>query len=165
MVGHLEALKSYEERGIPTLPNTSPSCQLREVETARDSLVLQTVKDDVGAMVEKGNAELQAKRKIAMFTKALLKLRDYKKLLRDAHNIEQIEENEKRVEKGIHRLQLETFLDTAKKAEFKGQTRKALDQYYEALYFLRNDAIDDSLQAAQISELELKIKALGGDIK
>lgn len=51
-------------------------------------------------------------------------------------------------------------LEAARKAEFKGQKKKALDQCQDALYFLYNDEIDDSLQAEKIVEIEAKISEL-----
>ncbi len=67
---------------------------------------------------------------------------------------------EARVRRFSHQTQLNAYLEAARKAEFKGQKKKALDQYLEALYFLRSDEIDDSLQAEKISELEAKISEL-----
>ena len=63
----------------------------------------------------------------------------------------------------IRRMKLEAErgrIEDAKKAEFKNQRKKALDKYYEALYFLKNDEIDDSLQQDHISMIESKIKEL-----
>lgn len=65
-----------------------------------------------------------------------------------------------KVRKFLHETQLNAFLEEARKAEFKGNKKKALDQYKEALYFLRNDEIDDSLQAGKIKEIEKKISEL-----
>ena len=52
------------------------------------------------------------------------------------------------------------FIEKAKKFEFKEQYSKALDQYYEALYVLKTDDVDDAEQGAEIKELELKIQEL-----
>jgi len=60
----------------------------------------------------------------------------------------------------IHKTQLNEYIEEAKKAEFKDQKSKALDKYQEALYFLQNDEIDDSLQKENIDELKAKISEL-----
>lgn len=75
-------------------------------------------------------------------------------------NKSKLDEMEIKVRKFLHETQLNAFLEEARKAEFKGNKKKALDQYKEALYFLRNDEIDDSLQAGKIKEIEKKISEL-----
>ena len=64
-----------------------------------------------------------------------------------------------------HQTQLNAYLDEAKKAEFKGQRKKALDRYYDALYFLKHDEIEDALQQEHLSAIEAKINELGGSGK
>jgi len=49
---------------------------------------------------------------------------------------------------------LNKYLEEAGKAEFKGNLKKALDQYQEALYFLKNDDVDDILQSKEIASIE-----------
>lgn len=44
----------------------------------------------------------------------------------------------------ILRVMLDGFLEVARKAEFKGDTKKAVDPYLEALFFLRDDDVDDA---------------------
>ena len=56
------------------------------------------------------------------------------------------------------------YVETAEKAEFKGNTKQALDQYLEALYFLKTDDVDDQLQAAEIARISRKIAELGGSV-
>ncbi len=72
---------------------------------------------------------------------------------------------EKHLKDRIQATQLEAFLEAARKAEFKRQAKKALDSYYDALYFLKHDEIDDVHQAEHIRMIEEKILALGGEIK
>ncbi len=67
---------------------------------------------------------------------------------------------EAKLRKVIQEIQLSSYLNDAKKAEFKGDKKKALDKYYEALYFLQHDEIDDALQTNEIEDIEAKIKEL-----
>lgn len=60
----------------------------------------------------------------------------------------------------VHRVKLDGFLEAARKAEFKGNSKKAIDQYQEALYCLRNDGIDDVGQAVEIEDVEAKLQEL-----
>jgi hypothetical protein len=72
---------------------------------------------------------------------------------------------EQQIATEISKTQLNGYLEEAKKNEFKGQKKKALDKYYEALYLLKHDDVDDSLQQDNIQFLESKIKELGGLIQ
>jgi len=69
------------------------------------------------------------------------------------------------IEGEITKVKCEDALDKAKKYEFKGNNKKALDFYYESLYFLKTDNIDDEVQKEQINEIENKIKSLGGEVR
>lgn len=60
----------------------------------------------------------------------------------------------------IHRVKIEGFLGAARKAEFKGNMKKAVDPYQEALFFLSNDDVDDAGQAEEIGRIEAKIQEL-----
>ncbi len=97
--------------------------------------------------------------KVNHLSKTLLKVRDYKHRAKHPTLLNTLERN---LESEIHSTQLGAFLDEARKAEFKGQRKKALDKYFEALYFLRHDAIDDSLQEDSIGPIQAKIAELGG---
>jgi cobalamin biosynthesis Mg chelatase CobN len=65
----------------------------------------------------------------------------------------------------IQETQLADHLEEAEKLEFKGQRKKALDRYYEALYQLRHDSIPDGRQNESIARVEAKIRELGGEIR
>jgi cell division FtsZ-interacting protein ZapD len=69
----------------------------------------------------------------------------------------QLDAIEQRARQLHHKTRLNTFVDAASKAEFKGQLKKALDQYQEALYFLRSDDIEDAQQTGEIEGIEAKI--------
>ena len=51
-------------------------------------------------------------------------------------------------------VQVNDYAEKARKYEFKGQFNKAADSYLDALFHIKNDAIDDELQADQIVEIE-----------
>ncbi len=81
--------------------------------------------------------------------------------LDDVSELERVE-IEAREEMDRTRLQVE--LSKAEKAEFKGQKKKALDAYLDALFVIRKDSIDDSHQQKEIDAIEEKIRSLGGKI-
>ncbi|NLE21927.1 MAG: hypothetical protein GX624_03990 [Actinobacteria bacterium] len=62
----------------------------------------------------------------------------------------------------VHGAKLGGFIEAAEKAEFKGNKKRALDQYQEALYFLKTDDIADDSQASEIARIAAKVEKLGG---
>jgi hypothetical protein len=155
---HAQALQQYEQRSIRTT-NPPPSALVKKYQAKRDVIILEGLKEEARKTQEKVNVAASAKAKVSQLSKLLLTVREYK-IKASAKDL--IEELERQASEAISRIQLDGYLDEAHKAEFKGNKKKALDQYYEALYFLKHDDIDDSQQASHISEIESKIAELSG---
>lgn len=156
LVEHAQALLEYEHKGIPTT-SPSPSQVLTEYTAMRDQIVLEGVAAEVEKVLAKAEIAATPRTSINEANKALLKIREGRQELHDQAKLDQLEACVRRFS---HETQLNAYLEAARKAEFKGQKKKALDQYQEALYFLRSDEIDDSLQAEKIAEIEAKISEL-----
>lgn len=156
LVEHAEALRIYEEKGIPTI-TPSPSQLVNDYTRMRDKIILDGARDEVDKALAKAKVAATAKTSITAANKALLNIREAREELGD-HPV--LKQHESRIRRFTHETQLNDFLEKAKKAEFKGNKKKALDQYQEALYFLKTDEVDDSLQKEHIKEIEAKIKDL-----
>ena len=87
----------------------------------------------------------------------LLKLRETTEGLDERSAVKPLEDALRREK---HRVVLDGHLEAARKAEFKGNTKKAIDQYQEALFFLRNDDINDAEQASSIRMIESRLEEL-----
>ncbi|MBU4349766.1 hypothetical protein KJ830_03460 [bacterium] len=153
---HAQALLEYEHKGIPTI-SPSPSQFLSEYTTNRDQIVLEGITAEVEKALARAEIATTPRTSINEANKALLKIREGKKELNDKAKLDQLED---RIRHFSHEKQLNEYLEAARKAEFKGKKKKAIDQYQEALYFLRNDDIEDSLQGEKISKIEAKISEL-----
>ena len=153
---HAQALLKYEHKGIPTI-SPSPSQFLSEYTTNRDQIVLESVTAEVEKALTKAEIAITSRTSINEANKALLKIQESKKELNDQAKLDQLEA---RIRHFSHEKQLNEYLEEARKAEYKGEKKKALDRYQEALYFLRSDNIDDSLQGRKIGEIEAKISDL-----
>lgn len=157
-ISHLKALLDYERRGINTiLP--PPSEAIRNYESRREEDLAHhaaLVHDEAVAKAKVGG---NSRSTITALSKGLLKLRALAR-----YNPSNFTTLEQGLLDRIARETMSDYLDKARKAEFKGQKKKALEQYYEALYFLKHDKIDDRLQADHIKPLEEKIIALGGTL-
>jgi len=156
LVEHAQSLLEYEHKGIPTI-SPLPSQLLTEYTAMRDQIVLEGVTAEVEEALAKAEIAAIPRTSINEANKALLKIREGRQELREQAKLDQLEA---RVRRFSHETQLNAYLEAARKAEFKGQKKKALGQYQEALYFLRSDEIEDSLQAGKIGEIEAKISQL-----
>lgn len=157
-IDHLRALQNYERRGIETiLP--PPSEAIRNYERKRQEEIAAHAKIVHEAALAKVGVATTSKSKITALSKGLLKLRELAQ--HSSSNVRPLAEN---LQEQIAKVTMSDYLEKARKAEFKGQNKKALEQYYEALYFLKHDDVDDRLQAEHIALLEQKILGLGGSL-
>lgn len=156
IIQHAEELLRYEQKGIPTI-QPSPSELITKTKQVKEDIIIKSLEEDLERAMDKAALASTQSTKTSDLNKVILKIRDFKEILIDNNKINEIE---KRANDLRHKIQLEGFLEAAKKAEFKGQKSKAIDQYQEALYFLKSDNIDDESQKEKIEEIENKIKEL-----
>jgi hypothetical protein len=156
LVEHAEELRIYQEKGIPTI-KPSPSQLVHDYTRMRDRIILDGVRGAVDKALAKAEVAATAKTSISAANKALLNIQEAREELGD-HPV--LKQYEARIRGYAQETQLNEYLEKAKKAEFKGDKKKALDQYQEALYFLKTEEIDDSMQDEHIQEIEAKIKEL-----
>lgn len=150
-------LLKYEDKGIEVI-DPPPSEIIRMIQTDQQELVLAWAREQVDNILTKANLKPTPKTKINAGTKALEAVAEARQKLDGGHP--DLENLEKKTKAFIHQTTLAGYLDAAQKAEFKGQKKKALDQYQEALYLLKTDDTDDALQADEIARIEVKIAEL-----
>lgn len=158
IIQYASALVRYEEAGIPTI-NPPPSILVQRYEQTKDALITKSLEEEFEGVRRKMALTAGSKSKVTYLQKLALRIHDLRGRATQPKSLDDLEQ---RVRKAIHSAQLEGYLDQAKRYEFKGNKKKALDLYYDALYFLKHDEIEDSLQAEHISALEAKIDLLGG---
>ena len=161
LLEHANALLKYEQRGIRIM-DPRPSYFISKFGGMRDQIISESLDKDYESASSKATVAPTITSKVNALSKVLLKIREYKT---KANHPESLEALEKQVAAAIQKYQLDGYLDAAQKAQFKGQKKKALDQYYEALYLLKHDQVDDSLQKDQITLIESKITEMGGSIR
>lgn len=151
---HARELLRYENKSIPTM-DPLPSRLIQKYEPIKEDIINEGLKEEVEKALAKAELATTPKTKINNANKAILKIREYKKELKNHSKAETLES---RIKKFTHETQLNAFLEKAHKYEFKGQKKKALDQYQDALFFIKNDDIDDDIQKKEIVKLEAKIE-------
>jgi len=149
----LSRFEEYERRGIQ-LFNMPLSVLLASVEQNRIDVVKDTIRAIYKDACAKSEMATTATTKVNAVNKGILKLRELNEIVDQPQLFEKAVA---KLEQRAHQMQYKAFVDAAQKAEFKGNLKRALDQYQEALYFLRTDRIADSLQKSAIENLEGKI--------
>lgn len=157
IIDNAKSISKYEEK-IPGIVSPSTSEIIRVCLSDKKEIILESVYSTVSKHQNKAELAVTLKSKINELNKILLKLNEAKSILGEYPQKLIIIERSIRSE--IHKIKLNNIIEAAKKAEFKGQVKKAIDQYQEALYFLKTDDVDDSSQKQSIAEVEKKIAEL-----
>ena len=161
ILSNARCLLKYEEHGIGGM-QPRPSDLISNCLARKDRILNEVLQGELQNLISVTSAETSSKGTLTKLTKLLLRVQGYKGNASDPEALAPIE---KQVRETMHATQLAIMLDGARKAEFKQQKKKALDGYYEALYFLRHDDIDDALQTDQIATISEKIRSLGGEVE
>ena len=155
---HIEGLKKFEARGVSTI-DPPPSKFLVSLGEARDERIREILDADlVQARTKSQNAATPAG-KLSPYNKILDKIGMLYSEVDDVSFLEAVERG-LRVE--LDGVQLRTQLEKAEKLAFKGQKKKAIDAYMDALFLITKDSIDDRSQTRQVSQIKNKIRELGG---
>lgn len=153
------SLKKYEEKEIKTI-SPKPSELIEKIKRIKENLIIDNFKNSLKEIEEKDEILLPVKNKINEAKKLLEKLYEFKKELT---NLDIIKDIETKIKMFIIDLQLKKYYDEARKYEFIGNKKKAIEKYKELLYVLKTDNIDDQLQQDKINEIENKILELSND--
>jgi hypothetical protein len=154
---HAENLVQYERAGIPTVDPT-PSELVTMLKEHRQEVVDTELTAIVRKAKQKASLAATPRTQERALATAVIKVREVSEAA--GANEESAAGHVADLESEIHRVKLDGFLEAARKAEFKGNAKKAVDQYQEALFLLRNDDVDDACQAEEMSQIEAKIREL-----
>lgn len=151
-----ERLLRYEIKGIQTI-TPEPSIIINSYKSLLPKLIEKALKDEISKYIEKARTAVKHTSRINQLEKGIQKIAEYR--IEHGDN-ELFDQYEKKMSELIQKVQYEELIEKADKAEFKGQSTKALDMYLDALYHLKNDDIEDAEQSKEISYLEQKIAEL-----
>ena len=143
--------------GITTI-NPPPSEVLRTFPEIRDNIIFEATSEDVENAIEKSKVASTPRTKINAANKGLLKVKEMKKELNNKVLMDALEGY---ISQYIAELELNSYLDAAKKAEFKGNKKKALDQYQEALYYLEHNENSIFFDDDKKIEIRNRIEQIG----
>lgn len=157
LLEHAEHLLQYEWKSIPTL-SPLPSEILSKFKAYRDSLILEEAQKVAEKAEQKAEVAATTTAKHNALANALLKVQE---IMTDSSDPSVGQGIELELKSLMHKAKLDGFLDAARKAEFKGNTKKAIDQYQEALFFIKNDDVFDDQQNNEIEQIKSKLRELG----
>ncbi len=158
VIQHVNELSKYDRREIPTLQRPLSDI-LEDCDKLREAIIVESLTEETENVMRRVGVAVTVRTKVNQLNKLILRIREYRG---KCAGVAELDGLEQRVKNTIHQVQLYEYLDAASRAEFKGNKKAALDSYYDALYLLRHDEIDDALQADHIQTLEQKIVELGG---
>ena len=159
LIEQAEAVSHYEEKGIMLL-DLKASEIIEIYTTVYDENILTIIEGEINKGIAKAKIASTSKTSINQYNKLLLKINDYKGYIKRQENVKKLDRIGVELQTFVHSVKLDAYLESAKNAEFKGNKEKALNQYLEALYFLRNDDIDYPMQTKKVKEIKDKVKQL-----
>ena len=157
LLEHAEVLYQYESKGIPTI-SPQPSRIISDYRPYREALILEEAQKAADKAISKAEVSASSTSKQNALGSGVLKVQEILEQSNDHSSGQSVVANLKSL---MHKAKLDGFMEAAMKAEFKGNNKKAIDQYHEALIFIKNDDVPDDQQRNEIEHIESKLKELG----
>ena len=154
-------LGGYEHRSIPTT-EPSPNILAKNIRLKREKMILIWIRRELD----------QARRKSKAATTPTSKTRPYGKLLESigivyeelGNDVSAVGNEEAQVRKEMDATRISIEIERAQKLAFKGDNKRALAAYLDALFLLHSDSTPDDQQQEEIAKIHTAIKELGGEI-
>ena len=158
--GNCRQLLQYEERGVRTI-DPAPSELIKITKSTRRTAVLDWIERELLAARAKSKAATTPTNKTGGYSKLLEKIGA---IYAEVDFTTEIRAVELEVRRELDAVRLKVDIERAEKFAFKGQKKRACDAYLDALFLLRSDSIPDHEQEADISQIESRIRELGGEV-
>lgn len=148
--------EEYWSKGIRFFkPN--PQTAIDKLEKEKLEIIEEEINKKVERHIEKAKRAKTIKTKISNADKALDELLKFKQEY--AYENKDLESN---INFFILKEQFDDFIEKAEKFEFKGNIKKAVEQYQEALFFLRGNDLPDSEQIKE--KINNKLKSIESNV-
>ncbi len=154
-----EHLVEYERRGIPTI-TPLPSELITFARGQRRTLLRQGLDDALSAAETRAELAATPSARVNAFAKVVEAVQDARRAADGDRELDaQLEAIEIRARARHREVQLENLVDAARKAQFKGQTSKAVDGYRDVLYELRKDPTSNAREIQALESLIAQLQA------
>jgi hypothetical protein len=146
---HANHLLEYEKKGVSTI-SPSPSEIVSEYTEYRDQIIREEARKAADKAIMKSDAAATPKTKANAISRGLVKVGE----ILSESNQPSIGNNIKDdLAERLFRIKLDGFKESARKAAFKGNNKKAVDQYKEALFLITEDGRGEEL-SSEVEEIE-----------
>jgi len=165
IIEHFESLIPYEKKDI-TFMSTSLNDAIDKTIESKNEKIFELLEAKIKSFIQKANTSTTIGTKTGYFNKAIAEIVEIIDLFDDRHiSCKKFKDEltEKRNEYGnqILKIKYNDFIENGKKEEFKGNTKKALDKYLEALYLLENNKeFTEIIGDSEKTDLENKVADL-----
>ena len=149
-------LLKYEELGIH-ITNPLPSVYIADYTQKRDEIIVETLQTEFQSAAEKVALPGTLASKVGALQKVLSRAQEYAGKVVDREPLDRMA---REVLNLISRARLASYMEDADKAVFKGQRKKALDRYLEALYLLEHELANDAHSQSKRQEIEKRVMPL-----
>ena len=139
LVDNIEALRKYEERGIPGVEG-SPAAMLKDARRKREEVVLTAAHAELQDMMAKVKKAATWEAKRRLYSTFLLRMGEYKKKLDDPSHLKDLELH---VRCADHQAQLDAIISQARGSELAGAHSVAARTYREAADLLKKSCLQE----------------------
>lgn len=154
-----QALQVYETKGIDAF-SFPLSNYIRQYGSMRDEIVEECMSAKTEQALLRAETASSVAAKVTALDKGILAIAEARKEAKQQSKLDRLEEK-LRTERVA--VQVRAHLNNASKAEFKGQDKKALDQYQEALYVLQTINLPKQTHHDLEGEIMAKVRRLSAN--
>lgn len=159
LIEQLEHLLEYEKRNISTL-TPSPSKLLDDLRGYEHKIISEETAKVSEKAKKQAQVAINTTAKFNLLAKASLKVQEIYSAAEQKKG-EQQAVNE--LQELMHRVKLDGYLESAEKARFKGNIKKAIDQYKEALFYAMSIDLPDNQTKIYVDDVRKNISELEGE--
>jgi hypothetical protein len=156
----LSRILPYERKGIPTY-TPLPSEAIR----AARVLIMDALRTWYTDQLDAARVRFENGKTLSARTSPLIRLMEklvsMKQYQEIVGTLDQLEQSTRKL---VDKVASAFYSSEGGRYAFKGNKKKAIDCYLEALHSIQNDSIPDNLQAQEIRDIETKILELGGTV-
>ena len=149
-------LLKYELSGIETI-NPKPSEIIEMAKADKEDCTINEIRTAIYKSIQKSELGSTPSGKTNPLTKCMVKILELREDLEDKTLFDEYEDN---LSLYIHKTKFSIIVDEAKKLEFKENYKKALDQFQDALYYIKSNSLEREVLQGNIKVLESKIDEL-----
>lgn len=134
IIKNTNELSKYTNLGF-NIFNPEPSDIIENWNNDKDKIILDGLEADFKEGIKRSKIATTSNSKITPFKKILANIDEIENEIK---NKEKLDKFKLKIKELKYEIQIDNFIEDAKKEQFKGNNKKAINKYKEALYILKN---------------------------